>query len=586
MKLPSLELLKQSILTTVLRFPLALVAAVIGTLCVMLLVENKAADVAEHLFQKMLMTASLGLPLFFAVQIFCERSNMALWQRWALHMAGVGALVGYFILLPAVTFEPESVMYRYAALSMAMHLLVAFSAFYVYSEVNGFWQFNKLLFLRFLTAALYSSVLYLGLAGALLAVDNLFNINVDGTLYAHLWIFIAGLFNTAFFLGGIPAPVTGLLEETAYPRGLKIFTQYVLVPLVMIYLLILYAYMLKIGIAWSLPKGWVANLILGFSVAGTLSLLLVWPIREQESNGWIKAFSRFYYVSLVPLIVLLFVAIGKRIHAYGFTIERYIVFVLGVWLAVITLYFLFSKRKNIIVIPVLLFVFLMLGSFGPWSMFGMSERSQMGRLQALLVKNGTFENGKIRKLTADEATKVNYEDVAEITSILYYLEQNHTLAGVAEWITDSCALSAYELEDCLGFSSNVIAARSYAFNFYCEDNREDKGIHVTGYDRIYKLYADNYDDVENNTNALIKNKLRVFDADTLVATILLDSVMAALIKHPNDGNALSEEQMTFALQSEAGKAVELQLREISIDKDEDAGAYKVITLNGYVLTKD
>ena len=40
-------------------------------------------------------------------------------------------------------------------MSLALHLLVAFAAFTGKGQIQGFWQFNKTLFLRFLTSVLY-----------------------------------------------------------------------------------------------------------------------------------------------------------------------------------------------------------------------------------------------------------------------------------------------------------------------------------------------------------------------------------------------------------------------------------------------
>ena len=46
----------------------------------------------------------------------------------------------------------------------------------------------------------------------------------------RLWIVIAGVFETWFFLAGVPKNLEELDESDDYPKGLKIFTQYVLLP--------------------------------------------------------------------------------------------------------------------------------------------------------------------------------------------------------------------------------------------------------------------------------------------------------------------------------------------------------------------
>ena len=98
--------------------------------------------------------------------------------------------------------------------------------------------------------------------------------------------------------------------------------QYVLLPLVGIYLVILYAYGLKILFQWNWPQGWVSQLVLWYSVVSILSILLLWPLREKADSGWIKSFTSWFFRLLIPLLVMLFLAIFERIGDYGLTVNR------------------------------------------------------------------------------------------------------------------------------------------------------------------------------------------------------------------------------------------------------------------------
>ncbi|MBK7099951.1 MAG: DUF4153 domain-containing protein [Sphingobacteriales bacterium] len=133
----------------------------------------------------------------------------------------------------------------------------------------------------------------MGLFAALAAIDNLFEANIRSTFYLRTFLLIGIGFNTLFFLGGLP-DVRNHNYENQYPKGLKIFAQYVLIPLLIVYLVILLIYEGKIMLEWSLPKGYVSMLILGYAVFGILSLLLVFPIKDQAENKWIKWFSKFF----------------------------------------------------------------------------------------------------------------------------------------------------------------------------------------------------------------------------------------------------------------------------------------------------
>ena len=81
------------------------------------------------------------------------------------------------------------------------------------SEPNGFWQYNRSLFLRFCLAALYSGVLYVGLVVALFAINQLFKAQIASVVYARLWLTISFVFNTWFFLAGVPRDLPALEEH-------------------------------------------------------------------------------------------------------------------------------------------------------------------------------------------------------------------------------------------------------------------------------------------------------------------------------------------------------------------------------------
>jgi hypothetical protein len=243
---------------------------------------------------------------------------------------------------------------------------------------------------------------------------------------------VVGLFGPWFFLAGVPEDLESLDTIEEYPKGLKIFAQYILLSLVIVYLLILYAYLLKILMQWNWPKGWVSSLILGFSAASILSLLLMHPIRDRSENAWIRAAGKWLYVVLIPLIAVLFLAVTERIGDYGITESRYVGIALGVWLSAQVIYFLFSKSKSIKFTVGSLCLLAFLISFGPWGMLSVSHRSQVGRLSRLLTKNGVLVNGLVHR----EHGKVSQEDAQEISSIVSYLNGIHGYKAIQPWFAD------------------------------------------------------------------------------------------------------------------------------------------------------
>lgn len=415
MRIPTFDALRAAAYESLIRFPFVLLAGAVAAVAGWDLVVSHP----EFIWIRIFMSAQLGIALLFAIAIAAETHA---WPRLFGYLAAVvavGALAVYGYLLPeelgivAIT--------RHVQFTAGFHLLVAFIPFTAPGRLNGFWQYNRLLFLRFCLSALYSVVLYGGLAIALAAIDKLLGIEVDEIVYPRLWFFIAMLFNTWVFLGGVPRDILGLEDITDYTKALRVFAQYILVPLVIIYLVILTIYLGKIIITRQWPSGWIGYLVSSVAGVGILAHLLVHPMRDNADSQWVRSYSRWYYAAMIPAIVMLLLAIGKRIAQYGVTENRYLLAVLSGWLALVSLYFIFTRARNIKLIPITLCIVAFATSFGPWGAFGVSERSQMGRLTGLLEANNILADGMIRSAEGD----VSFVDRKEISATLDYLVTTH-----------------------------------------------------------------------------------------------------------------------------------------------------------------
>jgi hypothetical protein len=422
-KFPSISTLWTSFLKVILRFPLQVLVAIAATIAWCLVVDTSKRTEEELIL--FLCICNLALTVLLAVDLYAESNKLSFAKQWAFRLIGLFICIGlHFILKPAFYLAD---VYRIALLAFAFHLLVAYAPFINKGSANGFWQYNKTLFLRILTSALYAGVLFAGLAIALVAIDGLFNVNIKWEVYMRLFAVVTAGFMTIFFLAGIPSDFEELDKDESYPKGLKIFTQYVLIPLMTIYLLILLVYEAKIIINWELPKGLVSTLILGYAVFGILSLLLIQPVKDKEGNGWIKLFSRFFYVMMIPLVVLLLLAVWKRVDSYGITESRYILVILAIWLTLITVYFLFSKKQNIKIIPVSLSILAVLSTYGPQGAFSVSRFSQVKRLNKLMKSN-------------DE------EDVKQRSAVIDYLVDRHGLTTLQPFTKVNLRELEHEME--------------------------------------------------------------------------------------------------------------------------------------------
>jgi hypothetical protein len=249
---------------------------------------------------------------------------------------------------------------------------------------------------------------------------------------------IAFVFNTWFFLGGVPSDPAALEERRDYPVVLRVFAQYALVPLVSVYLVILTLYLGKVVVMWDWPSGWIGWLVSGVAAAGIFAILLVHPIADDPEQRWVATFARQFWLAIIPSIVMLWLALYQRVHQYGITERRYFLIVLSLWLAGLAVYYGVTRAKAIRIIPVSLCVVALLTLAGPWGAYGVSEGSQVGRLRATLERNGMFAGGTVRA----PAREVSTEDRAEISAVARYLIETHGTAAIAPWFADTSARRA------------------------------------------------------------------------------------------------------------------------------------------------
>ena len=420
MKFPSLSTFVNSIKNVLSRFPFEIGFAFLGTIAATVYIEISDLNLtAESICMRLILIANLGLVLSLSVTLFSESYSNSFPKKYLLRVLLLFILTGLFFLIDPLKRETD--FFRFVLLALAAHLSVSFAAYFGKGHINAFWQFNRVIFLRFLIGGIYSAALFLGLAAAVGSMNFLFNFNFDWDTFAILWVWIVGIFQTVFFLSGVPANLNGLEKDTTYPHGLKIFTQFVLIPLATVYAIILLAYEAKILLEWELPKGLVSNLILGYAVFGLLSLLLIYPVRNQDENKWLKTFSRSFYYVLIPLILLLLWAVLARVIDYGITEERYFLIILAAWLTFINSYFLLSKSQNIMIIPFSLCLLTTVSVYGPQGAFSTSRRSQINELKELFGNHGSLDGDKIISLKL----KPGKEDMSRMINIVDYLLNMH-----------------------------------------------------------------------------------------------------------------------------------------------------------------
>ena len=233
-------------------------------------------------------------------------------------------------------------------------------------------------------------LLVFGLVAAILfTITTLFNVEFSNSFYDHFYTSL-GIFTQPLFF--LVFQQRQAKSEMTLNRIFEILVNFVLAPALMIFTVLLYAYVVQIIFEGVLPKGMLANITLPYLLGG----LGVYALRSICAKARWETFFKFYpYLAIVP-IVLLWLAIDHRISAYAWTEQR--IYLVALAVAIIIVYAILVLPKvrqyRLISAVVMVAIFAMTWVVKPQEI---AYQSQTVRFEQLLKKlNLSDGSGKIR----------------------------------------------------------------------------------------------------------------------------------------------------------------------------------------------
>ena len=233
-------------------------------------------------------------------------------------------------------------------------------------------------------------LLVFGLVAAILfTITTLFNVEFSDSFYEHFYTSL-GIFTLPLFF--LVFQQRQAKSEMTLNRIFEILVNFVLAPALMIFTVLLYAYVVQIIFEGVLPKGMLANITLPYLLGG----LSVYALRSICAKARWETFFKFYpYLSIVP-IVLLWLAIDRRISAYAWTEQRIYLVALATAITIAYAILIVPKARQYRLISgvVMVAIFAMTWIVKPQEI---AYQSQTVRFEQLLKKlNLSDGSGKIR----------------------------------------------------------------------------------------------------------------------------------------------------------------------------------------------
>ena len=263
-------------------------------------------------------------------------------------------------------------------------------------------------------------LLVFGLVAAILfTITTLFNVEFSYSFYSHFYPSL-GIFTQPLFF--LVFQQRQAKSEMTLNRIFEILVNFVLAPALMIFTVLLYAYVVQIIFEGVLPKGMLANITLPYLLGG----LGVYALRSICAKARWETFFKFYpYLAIVP-IVLLWLAIDRRISAYAWTEQRIYLVALATAITIAYVILIMPKIRQyrLISAVVMVAIFSMTWVVKPKEI---AYQSQTERFEQLLTKlNLSDSSGKIRDDVdfverLENMPKSELKDWTELDSVSDYL---------------------------------------------------------------------------------------------------------------------------------------------------------------------
>lgn len=530
------------------RFPFTLIFIVGFAVLCFLHIQKTDIEIKDSLW----VFFGLGTLLNVAVTLYLEDiQNHTL--RILLNVASFVLLLVYCLTLPDKLIDYQ----RFQLVALALvFVLSAFSVSFLKknSEIP-FWNFSKESIIQLAISAAFAAVLFGGLGLAILSLDKLFNIHVSPKVYGDLSVFSFVLFAPVYFLSNIPDKTEKRKQEVSVEKIIKIFGLYILLPILLIYTLILYVYLIQIVFKWQLPNGWVSTLVSVLSLGGFLCMLILHPLYLSKENRTIERFIKLFPALLFPLLILMSVGIFRRIADYDLTINRLYVLILNLWFYGVSIYLLITKAGRVKWIVISFAMVTFLSSVGPWSVFSLTKNSLESQLGKQLTALHMLQNGKV--ILNQKVEKSDSPTVIKTVETVRYLVMNYGAESLQSYFSTSLknktAFDILEQMDLEAVQSDV----NHYFHLY--SNNDSCIYNTNSYPTFVMLNTyDNEKDLnrlknicENNElkidllgeNLIVTNKLK----NNSVFTIPLKDKIKSLIKESKEKRRerFSPDEMTL-----------------------------------------
>lgn len=496
------------------RFPATFIFSVLMlAVCYWLTMDCSGNEINDCEIQKGFVTYFIGMGM--CISLFFE-----LWKEevenkkraWILYaVAIVAAAIDAFNLYHTVSAEStsksfDSIFIARLAVFVAIMCGAVCVSFLKNKNDVQLWNFSWRTCGAVIISLMISGILVGASALLIFGIDELFSADISSMWYLRSLLPFMVLLPVCLFL--IRIPNENKHDDNLY--GSKFYTgvtRYLFIPLTLCYLAVMYAYLFKILISWELPKGTVSWMVSVMMYGMIIVEVLLYPAVQQCVRSFECKMAKLFPWLMLPLLVLMSVAILRRVSDYGITTNRLYILLETFWFFVVCVYLIVNKNKRILWIPLTFCLLFLLSSAQPMNFCKLPKHIMSASVSKIIERNAPDSLPMNRETFDEWFTTLPANDKKKLSGEMYYLEREYGKKSTDQWVSFAMPYFYYteEMEDLVRVPGAVVENRESIYFSY-----DDSALTVPqGYTKVQYItkYSgnDNYK-MDSNHRFLLKFK--------------------------------------------------------------------------------
>ena len=345
---------------------------------------HPSLEVQNFLFKVFL---SLFLLYILSLAVYLRKFEKEFYGHIAMWISFVFTLLFYYFLPDNILNAVQS---YYIIITFIIAIFLLFLSTYNKNE-EKYYKYILSLSSKICSSIVISLIIFLTWVLAFYSIETLFKLHFH-KLYEYFAEFVFILFAWLYFIW----EVSNGFSSYTFDKFQKKLLLYILIPAIFVYFFILIAYDIKLlANIPNWPSRHAPYLIIFFSIIWYVVYVSSYNLEE------VKKYKKYFPILVLIQLPILFISIYLRVKQYDLTFNRYLLILITLYLLIISIYYIFSKRKSLTILFITAIWLFILSSIWPWSIDNLPRNQQEKNLIKILKNTNllTWNQIDIKKLS-------------------------------------------------------------------------------------------------------------------------------------------------------------------------------------------